>query len=436
MTVRRILVVTYAYPPMPSVGGNRWLAMAKYLRRAGHDVTILTTAAFGRLRGPEEAGVVRADDLMAAPWLRALLRRPPLPVAGEVAPVDKPVPGVITRVIVPDHYLATWVPFAIRAARAIHRERALDCLITTSAYESIHAVGLAFGRSRPPWVADFRDGWTFHPWKEPFPTRVQARLDSLMEAHVVRGAERVVAVERPVRDDFRARLGVDAAHVPNGWDPELDGELCRGEVPELPAGRVTLVHTGRMLGPWGRSPRPLLEGLARLRARQPELASRLLLVLAGRRDRAELELLDGYDLDGLVRHVGQLSRGGALALQRQADVLILLTAPDLVWELPGKVFEYIGARRPILALARGNEAAHVVEETATGLTVSPDDIEGIAAALAAAARGSLVAAYRPKDLERYVYPAPARAMEAEIERAIRLRRAARIAVAPGRAGPR
>ena len=422
MTARRILVVTYVYPPMPSVGGNRWLAMAKYLRRAGHDVTILTTAAFGRLQGPEEAGVVRAGDLMAAPWLRALLRRPPLPSAGEAAPVDKPVPGVITRVIVPDHYLATWVPFAIRAARSIHRERALDCIITTSAYESIHAVGLAFGRSRPPWVADFRDGWTFHPWKEPFPTRMQARLDSIMEARVVRGAERVVAVERPVKDDFRARLGVDAAHVPNGWDPELDGELCRGEVPELPAGRVTLVHTGRMAGPWGRSPRPLLEGLARLRARQPELASRLLLVLAGRRDRTELELLDGYELDGLVRHVGQLSRGGALALQRQADVLILLDRPR-----PGVGAAGQGVR--VHRRSAPDPRARAWERGCASRGGDRDrphrlpgrhrgDRGGARRRGARRARRRLPA----QDLERYVYPAPARAMEAEIERAIRARR--------------
>jgi glycosyltransferase involved in cell wall biosynthesis len=422
MTPRRILVVSYAYPPMPSVGGNRWLAMAKYLRRGGHEVTVLTTAAFGCLQGSEEAGVVRAPDLMAAPWLRALLRRPALPAVGVATPVYKPAPGLVTKVIVPDHYLATWVPFAIRAARALHRRRPFDCLITTSAYESIHAVALGFGRSRPAWIADFRDGWTYHPWREPFPTRAQRRLDRAMEARVVRGAERVVAVERPVRDDFRARLGVDATHVPNGWDPELDGELRPEELPALPGGRVMLVHTGRMHGSWGRSPRPLLEGMARLRARQPELASTLMLVLAARRDPLAQELIDRHELGGLVRQVDQLSRGGALALQRRADVLILLTAPDLVWELPGKLFEYIGARRPILALASGNEAARVVEETATGVTVPPGDIDGIAAALAAAARGKLAAAYRPRDLERYTYPSPAVAMESEIERAIALRR--------------
>ena len=83
MPARRILVITYPYPPMPSVGGNRWLAMSKYLRRAGHEVDILTTGAFGALPDDAEASVHRTDDLIAADWLRKLARRPPLPEAGQ-----------------------------------------------------------------------------------------------------------------------------------------------------------------------------------------------------------------------------------------------------------------------------------------------------------------------------------------------------------------
>jgi glycosyltransferase involved in cell wall biosynthesis len=418
MTPRRILVVTYAYPPMPSVGGNRWLAMSKYLRRAGHSVTILTTTAFGRSNDAEEVGIVRSDDLLAARWLRTLLRRPPLPEGGESPPVDKPVPGIITRLVVPDHHLLTWVPFAAQVARALHRDQPFDCIVTTSAYESTHLLALMLGRRRPAWVADFRDGWTFHSWREPFPTRLQANLDLCLEARVVRSAERTAVVERPVGEDFRHRLGIDAVHVPNGWDGELEQEVRMSELPTLPVDRIVMVHTGRMLGGWGRSPRPLLEALARLRTEQPTLSSRLLLVLAGRPDREEQELIDSYPLGGLIHRVGHLSRGGAMALQRRSDALILLTAPDLVWELPGKLFEYIGARRPILALAAGNEAARVVQETGTGVTVSPDDQPAIVAALALVARGELAGACSPHDTQRYEYPAPAHAMAAEIERAI------------------
>jgi len=409
---------------MPTVGGNRWLAMSKYLREMGYDVTVLTTSAFGSLPDDGQHQVVRSADLIAAPWLRRILRRPPLPEPGQAPPVDTPPPRVVTGVAVPDPYVVTWVPGAVAAARRLLRRQTFDAIVTTSAYESAHLVPLALGRARVPWVADFRDGWTYHPWKPPFPTRAQRSLDARMERRVVRTAERVAAVELPVAEDFRARLGVDAAHVPNGWDPQLEAEVAGAEPPPLVPGRVSLVHTGKLSGGWGRHPGTLFEAMARLYERDPALAERIQLVLAGRLDRDEQELIESLELGAMVRHVGQLSRAESMALQRSADALLLLTSPNLVWELPGKFFEYLGAGRPILALADGNEAARMVAETGTGITVPPGDVAAIEDALAAVARDGLADAYRPRGTDRYVYPAPAVEMAEEIERAIAAGRAA------------
>jgi glycosyltransferase involved in cell wall biosynthesis len=406
---------------MASVGGNRWLAMSKYLRRRGHHVEILTTSAFGALPDDADQGVHRSSDLTAAPWLRWLARRPPLPKPGEPAEVDKPPQAFITHVLVPDHNVATWVPSATRAARRLIQANDYDCVITTSAYESTHLIGLGLGHRRPAWIADFRDGWTFHPWRPPFPTEFQRRLDRRLERAVVQGAERTIVVEQPVGDDFRARLGVDAGYVPNGWDPELASEVEQAQVPALPDGKLTLVHTGKLSGEWGRSPAPLFEALHRLRERDPELAARLQLILAGRLDQAEERLIQRAGIDDLVRHVGMLRRPEAMALQRRADVLVLLTSPTLVWELPGKVFEYFGAGRPILALAAGNEAARVIEETRSGWVVPPNDVAAIAARIELLLNEGVSLDHDPARLAPYVYPAPAEALEAELERAIAAR---------------
>jgi glycosyltransferase involved in cell wall biosynthesis len=424
---RRILVVTYPYPPMPSVGGNRWLAMSKYLRRAGHEVEILTTGAFGALTDDRERGVHRTGDLIAAGWLRTLLRRPPLPQPGVAAAEDTPAPAIATKTLVPDMYVATWVPYAVAAARRLLRERSFDCIVTTSAYESTHLVPLALGPARPPWVADFRDGWTFHPHKPPYPSAAQRRLDVALERRVVTTAERTIVVERPVGEDLRARLGVHAVHVPNGWDPELADEARAASSPPLDPDRVMLVHTGKLSGAWGRHPGTLFEAMALLRERSPAAAARISLVLAGRLDAAERQLIESAGLAEMLLHVGQLSRGEAMALQRRGDALVLITAPDLVWELPGKLFEYIGAERPVLALADGNEAARVVRETGIGWTVPPLDVAAIARALERIAAGELRMKPDAAALARYVYPAPAIAAAEQIERAMfarEMRRAA------------
>ncbi len=116
--------------------------------------------------------------------------------------------------------------------------------------------------------------------------------------------------------------------------------------------------------------------------------------------------------------MGQLSRDAAAALQRDADVLLLLTSPGHASQATGKLFEYLTAGRPIIALASENEAARIVQETRTGVTVAPDDVEGIASALAAAAGGGLARSYDPRGLDPYIYPGPAEAVAELIEESL------------------
>jgi glycosyltransferase involved in cell wall biosynthesis len=416
---RRLLVVTYHYPPLPSVGVNRWLSMSKYLRRAGFEVEIVTTAAFGSLSDDEERHVHRAYDLVGAGWLRRGLRRPPLPGPGEEPVEDIPPPAVVTKLFVPDHCAVTWLPAASASTRRLLARKQFDCIVTTSPFESAHLIPLLIRGRRPAWVADFRDGWTFLPWRPTFPMAVQRRLDRALERRVVESAERTACVQRPVADDLHDRLGVDAAYVPNGWDPELTSESEDAQIPVLDDGRKALVFTGKLRGRADRDPTPLLEALRRLRSESPTTAEQLELVIAGRLDRDERELLESFALGGLVRHVGHLSRAQSLALQRHADALIVITAPGVVWELPGKLLEYLGSGRPILALAAGNEAARLVTETGTGVAVPPTDVEAIVAALRLVASGELAQSYAPRSLEQYAYPQPAERMAGVIEDAIR-----------------
>lgn len=212
----RLLVVSFSYPPFPSVGGNRWAAMRRHLVARGHEVTVLTTSAFGSREEDRAEGVVRTADLMASP----ALRRPPLMTPqGDAPPSDPAPPGMLTRAVVPDAYLASWAPYALVTARRLLRERPFDAIVTTTPYESAHLVGLVC-RRRAAWLADFRDGWVFDSHRPPFYTAWQHRLDERLERTVVRRADAVLAATRPIAEDFAARLGVVAHHVPNGWEPD------------------------------------------------------------------------------------------------------------------------------------------------------------------------------------------------------------------------
>ena len=412
---RRILVVTYFHPPFPSGGGGRWLAIGKYLRRAGHDVRVITTSAHGSLPEDEVEGTVRTTDLAASGPLRRVLRRPALPEAGAAAAGvnAKPPPTLLTRTLVPDPHIVSWVPQALVATRRAVRAGEVDCLVTSGPPESTHLIGLALRRSVGAWVADFRDGWSFEPLRDPFPTGPQRRLDLALERRVAARADAVLAATKPIARDLAQRLGANAVHVPNGWDPDLEEKVARAEPPALEEGVVNLVHTGTMSGGWGRDPRPLLEALRRLARDEPETGERLRLVLAGRLDTDEARLVREAGLEGIVRHVGMLGRFESVALQRRATALVLLTSRN-VGEATGKLFEYLASGRPLIALAEGNEAARIVRETGAGVAVAPDDVDAIASAVRQAARGELP--YEPHGLDAYTYPGPAEAFAGVLER--------------------
>jgi glycosyltransferase involved in cell wall biosynthesis len=294
---------------------------------------------------------------------------------------------------------------ALAAARRELRRKPADCVITSSPNESTHLVGMALRRRfGHRWIADLRDGWTFERFLPEFPTRPQRALNLTLERRALLAADAVVAATRPIADDLRARLGLDALHVPNAWDPDLDPAPGPGGDP-APGDLVELVHTGKLSGGWGRDPRPLLAALRRILDERPELTGRVRLTLAGRLDEEDARLIAAAGLGPAVEHVGQLGRADAVRLQRRASALVLVTSRHS-GEATGKLFEYLAAGRPILAVGGRNEAARIVAETGTGLAVDAADEEAVLEAVRAAVEGRLP--YTPRHLDDYVYPSPAR----------------------------
>jgi glycosyltransferase involved in cell wall biosynthesis len=392
--------------------------MARCLRELGHSVAIVASNAWGGLPDDRALGVVRVGDLRTSRLLRRLFRRGKLRMTGDVDFVERPPQALLTRVLVPELNVLTWLPAMTATVRRLLAQDGVDCLVTTSPPESSHLVGLLLGKRPPAWVADFRDGWNFEPWREPFPTAPQRRLDRWLERNVARAADAAVGATRPIARDLETRLGANAAYVPNGWDPLLapePGQLT-GLRSSSPA--IRLVYTGTLT--FRGDPAPLLKALRVVNAEAGERPFRL--VHAGPLTTGERALVERTGVADAFDHLGTVGRSAAIRLQRSADALVLLTSRNSS-EATGKIFEYIVSGRPIVALAEANEAARIVQETNTGITVPPDDVGAIAAAFRRVASGDLAREYAPRHLERYTYPGPAIAMAEVIEEAIQ--RAAR-----------
>lgn len=411
---RSVLLVCHFYPPSAGAGVLRPLAMAKYLRRLGHRVTVLTTAAFGRLPDDEARGVARTWDLQL---LQARLHgdRVATPILEAATYSNRPHP--LSYVLVPEALVLAWAPFAVAGALRLHRRERFDCVITTSPPESGHLAGMALQRLGPGWIADVRDGWVFESYRPPWRTRLQDRLDRALERGVMRRADVVTTVAEPLAEYFRAELGANAALVPNGWDPDnfaaapTDSSTAARV---LHRERVSLVHAGR-LEVVGRDPAPLVEALRQLAVDDPSTAARLELVFAGTFTERERALLATDVAPGRIVLVGNLPRQEVIALERAADGLLLITAGTRTHEVTGKVFEYLGVGRPILALADGTEAARVVRAAGAGVSVPTGDARAARGALEAFARREIPP---PTDEARraFAYPAVAELMAEQIER--------------------
>ena len=377
---RSLLLVTHSYPPRPSPASRRPFGLAKYLRRMGYRVIVLTSDAWGDSTATEPEGdVIQARDLIGSRlnWRQRNIRA----YEGLAGASYSGQQSVFGRMLVPDIVGVTWLPFALGPAIALRDE--VDAVLTTSGPESTHLVGLAMRRRGVPWVADLRDGWRFEPYRD-FPLGFEERVDAGMERRVLSQADRVTAVSEPITADLRDRLGLLAVTVPNGYDDEERPAAESGH--ELSPERHSIVYTGRF-ATGGRSPAALISALRVLQQRGAPELGRLEVVLAGPLTGEERAALAEAGVGDALRSVGTLAREQTLRLQRDADSLLLLTAGNHEGEATGKLYEYLFAERPILVLGERTEAARIVERARAGTAVPADDPERIADALVALVRG-------------------------------------------------
>jgi glycosyltransferase involved in cell wall biosynthesis len=392
-----LLLVTQFYPPSIETAGVRPAAVARHLRAGGHQLTVLTSAADGRLPSDPEVGVTRTWDLQQ---LRSARTRHSNPETDDTYSAK---PHLMSRILVPDPWIVAWAPFGVAAARRLARHHTFDCVITTSPPESVHLVGAYLRRRGIAWLADLRDGWGFEPHNQAkmWPTEWQHRLSRWMERQALRRADAVTAVTTQVVEDLRDRLGIAAHLVPNGWEPE-PGAPEPGTLPPLDPNRVTAIFTGK-LAAGQKDSEPLIAALAGLAENDPESAKRLELIFAGSFTDEERRSFATDVAPARVVQAGRLDRAAVTALQRQADAALLITSATRSQESGSKLFEYIGAGLPILALARSDSAAAEIVSAANGLVVPTHDVGAIEEGLRALAHGRVGT---PSDMMREAYSWP------------------------------
>jgi glycosyltransferase involved in cell wall biosynthesis len=375
-----VVLVSHTAPPQGNAGAARLESFTRYLPEHGWRPVVVTSRFAG------EGAVGNAPTVRAWEPLLAHERLTGRPAGS--SPTGQDAGGSLIKrsmqaLAVPDLHIG-WAPgAALAAARAVRRFDA-RVIVSSSPSESSHLAALAAsGLTRRPWVAEFRDGWTVDSLRELERRPVRLAVERSLEQVVGRRATARVGVTRPIAAHLEQRFG-SAEWIPNGFDDfELEAPVIEEARALLDPEAFNLVYTGTFSrSRASRSPEVLAQALEQLAL--DGLPRPVRLTVVGRLEPHERELLGR--VSG-VRVVDQRPQPVALALQRLADALVVVTMPGERTVATGKLFEYLGAGRPILALAEGNEAAALVGELGAGLAVPPTDVGAVAGAVERLVRG-------------------------------------------------
>ncbi|BCS33186.1 hypothetical protein TBR22_A24130 [Luteitalea sp. TBR-22] len=402
---RGVLIVTTNFPPDRRAGTHRLLRFARNLDALGWRVVVLTmdprsyrpgVPVDDRLLREIPASVVVGRTRV--PW-RA--EAPPAPSAGTAAGAPTTAParasrprGRVERTIrkfwqdlttTPDPELAWWLPTVPEGA-ALARAHRLDVILSSAPPFTPHLAAAEIARrTKLPWVADFRDPWSRAPWVLDQRTRgwtgwVHQRLERM----TIGRASRVVLNTRPMQQDFMAHYPPAMASkfltIPNGFDSEALERGLRPVARTAPASTLVLCHTGNLYQ--ARDPRPLLRALATVLTdgSMPADAFRLQLVGGAGGEFDTANEVARLGIAHAVEFVPPVSHGESLGYLRAADVL-LVVQPDTAVQVPVKLYEYLWARKPILAMASAGAVADLVTDGKVGIVVAADDDRAIAEAL-------------------------------------------------------
>lgn len=406
---RRLLVISYHFPPDGSIGGQRWSGLSKNLARLGWEVHVITASAPKDYSLPP--GVYRhfrprrktLNDFYRA---RIIRRTSSMEKGQAVADAPMPDPRGISfllagarrfagsSMVLPDHGRG-WVLRATGAARALLREKKFDYIVSSGPPHTAHFAAwfASMGNDIPFWI-DMRDPWGLtHEMNTPENAfiRAERRFLGWLERIVFPRAQRVLVNTREFAEVLRrTQPDLEVVHFPNGIDAE---SLPRRVESAVETGMIA--HVGTLYA--GRNLSSVFAAIRSLRERGVTGADELKVNVAGPLEsphrehmRSEIEMLN---LRSQVNVLGNLPRDSALSLLGRAHLALVL-AQEQPMCVPAKLYEAVGLGVPTLVIAETDSAAAREARRIGAMTVEANDVEGIAGLL-----GEMLSGRIPKVIE-------------------------------------
>ncbi|MGX5684028.1 glycosyl transferase family 1 [Chryseobacterium cucumeris] len=397
MEQKKILIITYYWPPAGGPGVQRWLKFAKYLPDFGWKPIIYT---------PENPSYPLLDETLMKdiPENIEMVRTKiwePYQLAEKLNKSNKKFKAgqfdvgknqswksrlsiwVRGNFFIPDARVF-WVKPSITFLEKYLKENKIDTIVTSGPPHSLHLIGLGLKSKMPDlkWIADFRDPWTeISYYKHLKLTKSSDKKHRQLESAVFKNADITLATSYTDAENFR-KAGANAVCITNGFDESDSGkkeERQNSEKPNLQNGQAfTLSYIGVL--EQLRNPENLWKALDELIKENAEFAADFKLKFVGRIDDKILQSIENSSLKNHILNLGYLAHGKAVEEMQNSNLLLITNFPNDSSKgiIPGKIFEYLASGKQILSFGPDKaDVAKILEETQAGKHFSYQDTEAV-----------------------------------------------------------
>ena len=389
--MKRVIIITYYWPPSGGSGVQRWLKMSKYLPENGWQPVIYTTenAEYPIIDLSLEKDVAPETEVIRRPIFEPYafykkflgLKKEDTVKMGFIQEKEKKKGWkenlslwIRGNLFIPDAR-RWWVKPSVRYLKSYLKDHPVDAIISTGPPHSMHLIALKLKEALGiPWVADFRDPWTeIDYYNDLHLTRRSDRKHHRLEQEVLTKADKVVTVA----PDGARRLGRlgnrNVGIIYNGFDRDDDTQA-----PVKQNDKFSITYLGVLSKI--QNPENLWQVLGELVKEDADFSKNLQINMIGQIDSSVVSSIEEHGLGQHVTYSPYIPHDHVSAVHRSSTLLLLLLMPDSEPRakglLTGKLFEYLASGRPILCIGpEDGDAAKILKETQSGVTVKFEDRE-------------------------------------------------------------
>jgi len=376
LCMKKVLIITYYWPPAGGPGVQRWLKFVKYLRDFAIDpvVYVPENPSYPIIDKsleeeiPEGIKVIRKKIFEPYSLAGLFSKKETETISSGIiqkkenqSALQKAMLYIRGNYFIPDAR-KFWIKPSTRFLKKKIEEGEYHAIITTGPPHSVHLIGLNLKKAlNIRWIADFRDPWTQIGYHDKLKLNASSRKKHEdLELEVLNAADHVITTSFTTREEFQSKTKKPVTVITNGFDTQINTEKSKQEIFEI-------AHIGSLLS--GRNPVNLWQALNELIDENEDFRSKFKLKLAGKISEDVLQNIKKYKLQSYVENLGYVDHSKAVQLQREASVLLLIEidSEETKGIIPGKIFEYLAANKPILGIGpRHWDAQRIISETNAG----------------------------------------------------------------------